>query len=201
MYTPQKFVDACRISMIAVVWHICPDVWNIIAKYINFVENGLMIEMRILAGVPQGASDENIKNAFEAKFIECTPKLYQGSTWIFKTDIIVPTDNGDKLMYIDTLTWQQKITHVTEVSSGIRYRSGEFKPFKPFIFEEKWNELIRSYTLRQHVIRQLQQSDNAQRQQKKQKKKQYKNQQKYCDEQKKRQYKRQRNQWKYCITR
>lgn len=162
MYTPQKFVDQCRIMTMAVARHICPDVWNLIVKCIDFDENRLLIEMRILAGVSHGESDENIKKAFEAKFIECTPEIpffYRDRNSIPRFTLRVPADNGDKVMYIDNLTWQQKIKHVTEVSLGLRFKNEVLRPDPSFVFKlnpnpcdwnkyekHKWN--IKSYNNR-----------------------------------------------------
>lgn len=104
-----------------VAWRICPDIMKLVSSFINVPENGRMIAMRKWAGVPKEASDEAIKAAFQVKFLECAPEPILSSC---TASIAVPVENGRKFMDIDTLTWEQKYTHMVQVTSGLRDEYG-----------------------------------------------------------------------------
>ena len=106
------------------ICHFCKDVVDFVMDFVDWPTNAVIVAMRLHVGLPTGASNTDIRDAFTLIFHQCT--LPSNSDWDDLTIFVpnkAPSDGRRRVILMDA-TLQEMYDHVTNVTNGTRDNKG-----------------------------------------------------------------------------
>ena len=107
--------------------HICKDVMNSVMDFVDWPTNAVVVAMRLHVGLPTGASERVIVDAFTSIFHQCTPPSNCRFSDLDDLNIFVPNkapSDGRRRVILANATLQEMYDHVTNVTNGTRDNKG-----------------------------------------------------------------------------